>query len=147
MFYPFESIKNSITILFSSYFHIFWRKSETHIFLYLYFFYVFKYVLKHSIFQYYAMKLKNFFLLIIKIKNIHEFNVLKLNLWILSTKKIKYPSLAYFTIFYSKNFLCFYLGTNNSQNLLGNKNNIQKLCFMHLWRLKWIFFMLRWPLP
>jgi hypothetical protein len=33
------------------------------------------------------MKLKNFFLLIIKIKYIHEFNVLRLNSWIYSTKK------------------------------------------------------------
>jgi len=31
-------------------------------------------------------------------KNIHEFNVLNLNLWIHSTPKKKYPLFAYFTL-------------------------------------------------
>ncbi len=44
------------------------------------------------------MKSNNFLLLIIKIKNIHEFNVLRLNLWIFSIKNIKYPLLANFTM-------------------------------------------------
>ncbi len=34
---------------------------------------------------------KIFFLLIIKMKNIHKFNELSFSLWILSTKKIKIP--------------------------------------------------------
>jgi hypothetical protein len=46
-----------------------------------------KCILEHAIIQYYAMKSKIFFLLIIKVKNIHEFNILNLSLWILSTKK------------------------------------------------------------
>jgi hypothetical protein len=41
--------------------------------------------IKHAFIQYYAMKSK-IFLLIIKVKNIHEFNALSINLWILSSK-------------------------------------------------------------
>jgi hypothetical protein len=37
------------------------------------------------------MKSKNSLSLIIKIKNIHEFNRLRLNLWILSTQKSSIP--------------------------------------------------------
>jgi hypothetical protein len=80
MFYLFENIKNSITIVFSSYFHIFETRvgyipsctciSKN----------VFKCILKHSNLQYYAMKSKKFLLLIIKIKKIHKFNVLRLNI-------------------------------------------------------------------
>ncbi len=44
-------------------------------------------------------EIKNLLLLIIKIKNIHEFNVLNLNLWILFTQKKRHPSLIYFTMF------------------------------------------------
>jgi hypothetical protein len=80
----FENIKNPIIIVLSSYFHILEAKvwhlfSCTCIFLN-----VRKCILKHAIIQYYAMKAK---LLIIKIKNNHEFNVLNLHLWILSTQK------------------------------------------------------------
>jgi len=61
--------------------------------------------IKHVVIQYYAMKSKSF-LSIIKVKNIHEFNALNINLGILSAKK-NYPSLAYFTIFSPYNiFLC-----------------------------------------
>ncbi len=38
--------------------------------------------------QYYAMKSKNLYLLIFYLNNIHRFNTLKYNLWILSTKKV-----------------------------------------------------------
>ncbi len=98
MFYPFESIKNSITIVLSSYFRILearaWHLlSNTYISRN-----VFKCILKHAIIQFYATKSKIFLLLIVKVKNIHEFNLLSLCLWILSTKK-KNPSLAYFTMF------------------------------------------------
>jgi hypothetical protein len=102
VFYPFESIENPITIIFSSaYFHIFevrmWHLlsctciSKN----------VLKHILKHAIIQYYAMKSKIFFLLIIKIKNIHEFNVLNLNLWIFSTE--------FFYIFHWHILPCFHL--------------------------------------
>jgi hypothetical protein len=47
-------------------------------------------------------EVKELLLLIIKIKHIHELNVLGFN-WILSTKKIKYPLLAYFTMPSPKN--------------------------------------------
>jgi hypothetical protein len=68
MLYLFENIKYSITIAFSSYFHVFEARvgylfSCTCIFEIL-----FKCILKHSNFQYYAMKSKIFLLLIIKIK-------------------------------------------------------------------------------
>ncbi len=58
---------------------------------------VFKCILKHAIIQYYAMKSKIFLLLIIKVKNIHEFNVLSLNLWIRSTppKKVSLIDILY----------------------------------------------------
>jgi len=46
-----------------------------------------KCILIHAIIQYYAMKSNIFLLLIIKVKYIHDFNVLNLSLWILSTKK------------------------------------------------------------
>jgi hypothetical protein len=48
-------------------------------------------MLKHAIIQYYVMKSNIFLLLIIKVKNIHEFNVLSFNLWILSTKNKSIP--------------------------------------------------------
>ncbi len=60
--------------------------SMTPIFLYLYFKNILKCMLNHAIIQYYAMKSTIFLLLIIKVINIHEFNVFSLNLWILSTK-------------------------------------------------------------
>jgi hypothetical protein len=44
------------------------------------------------------MKPKNFLLLIIKIKNIHEFNVLRLNLWIFSIEKSNIPHWHTFTM-------------------------------------------------
>jgi hypothetical protein len=79
--------KNPITIVLSSYFHILevgaWHLlsciciSKN----------VLKCILKHAIIQYYTMKSKIFLLLIIKVKNIHEFYVLSLSLWILSTQK------------------------------------------------------------
>jgi hypothetical protein len=88
VFYTFESTKNPITIVLSSYFHILevrtWHLlSCTCI--------VLKCILKCVIIQYYAMKSKIFVLLIIKVKNIHEFNVLSFSLWILSTKRKKIP--------------------------------------------------------
>jgi hypothetical protein len=61
------------------------------------------------------MKSKIFLSLIIKIKNIHEFNVLSLSLLIFSTKK-KNPSLAYFNGF-SPNYMCCMQ--------LKNDNNLQ----------------------
>jgi hypothetical protein len=48
---------------------------------------VFKCILKHAFEKYYTMKSNNFLLLIIKIKNIHEFNVLKVNLLIFFPQK------------------------------------------------------------
>jgi hypothetical protein len=89
--FTFESTKNPITIVLSSYFHIFevgmWHLlSCTCLFLN-----VLKCILKCEIIKYYAMKSKIFLLLIIKVKNIHEFNVLSLSLWILSTKKKNIP--------------------------------------------------------
>jgi len=48
---------------------------------------MFKWILKHASIKYFAIKLKIFLLLIIKVKNIDEFNVLSLS--ILSTKKNK----------------------------------------------------------
>ncbi len=48
---------------------------------------VLKCILIHEIIQYYAMKSNIFLLLIIKVKDIHDFNVLNLSLRILSTKK------------------------------------------------------------
>jgi hypothetical protein len=56
--------------------------------------------IKHAFIQYYAMK-SNILLLIIKVKNIHEFNALSINLWIL--KYDNYPSLTYFTMFSPNN--------------------------------------------
>ncbi len=118
MFYPFENIKNSITIILSSYFHIFEAKawhllSYTHIFLN-----VFKSILKHAIIQYYAMKSKIFLLLIIKIKDIHDFNVLSLSLWILSTKKnISFIGILYHVYTHMENVVFgkdFNLGTIGS---------------------------------
>ncbi len=46
---------------------------------------VLKCILKHVIIQYYAMKSKD--LPLIKVKHIHDFNVLSFSLWIFSTKK------------------------------------------------------------
>jgi hypothetical protein len=46
---------------------------------------VLKCILKHVVFQYYAMKSKNFLMLIIDL-NIHEFNILRYTLWILFLK-------------------------------------------------------------
>jgi len=87
VFYPFESTKKWITIILSSYFHILEARAW-HLLSYICIFKsVLKCILKHAIIQYYAMKSKIFLLLIIKVKNIHEFNVLSLILWILSTKK------------------------------------------------------------
>jgi len=87
MFYPFESTKNPSTIVLSSYFHIF----ETWVWHLLSCTCISKNVPKciliHAIIQYYAMKSKIFLLLIIKVKYIHDFNVLNLSLWILSTTK------------------------------------------------------------
>ncbi len=78
VFYPFESIKNLITIGLSSYFHILEAKVG-HMFSCIC---ISKNVLNCilKLFKYCAMKSNNFLLLIIKIKNIHEFNVLRLNL-------------------------------------------------------------------
>ncbi len=87
MLYPFESTKNPITIVLSSYFHILEAKVWHLLSCTCISKNVFKCILKHAIIQYYAMKSKIFLLLIIKIKNIHEFNVLSLSLWILSTNK------------------------------------------------------------
>jgi hypothetical protein len=47
---------------------------------------VLKCILKHVAFQYYAMKSKNFLMLIIELNNIHEFNILRYTLWILFKK-------------------------------------------------------------
>jgi len=80
VFYLFESIKNLVTIGLSSYFHILETKVG-HMFSCICISKnVLKWILKYVMFLYYAMKSKNFFLLIIKIKIIHEFNVLRLNL-------------------------------------------------------------------
>lgn len=38
---------------------------------------ILKCILKHADFQYYAMKSRKFLLLIVKLKNIHEYNVLR----------------------------------------------------------------------
>ncbi len=87
MLYPFENTKNSITIVLSSYFHIL-EIGARHLLSYTCISKnVLKCILKHAIIQYYAMKSKIFFLLIIKVKNIHEFNLLSLSLWIFSTQK------------------------------------------------------------
>jgi hypothetical protein len=51
-------------------------KTLTCTFEYLHFKKVFKYILKHLVLQYYAMKSKNFFILIIDLNSIHEFNML-----------------------------------------------------------------------
>jgi hypothetical protein len=45
-----------------------------------------KCILKHVIFQYYAMKSKNFLVLMIDLNNIYEFNILRYILWIISKK-------------------------------------------------------------
>jgi hypothetical protein len=50
----------------------------------------------YAIIQYYAMKSKIFLLLIIKVKDIHGFNVSNLSLWILSTPK----NISFIGIFY-----------------------------------------------
>jgi hypothetical protein len=47
---------------------------------------VLKCILKHVVFQYYAMMSKNFLMLIIDLNNIHEFNILRYTLWILLKK-------------------------------------------------------------
>jgi hypothetical protein len=52
-------------------------KTLTCIFEYLHFKKILKYILKHVVLQYYAMKSKNFFMLIIDLNNIDEFNMLK----------------------------------------------------------------------
>jgi hypothetical protein len=89
--YPFESKKKSITIVLSSYFQIF-EAGACHLLSCTYISKnVPKCILKHEILQYYVVKSKIFLLLIIKIKNINEFNVLSLSLWILSTQKISIP--------------------------------------------------------
>ncbi len=73
VFYPFESTKNSVTIVLSSYSHIF-EIGAWHLLSYTCISKnVLKCILKHAIIQYYAMKSKIFLSLIIKIKNIHEF--------------------------------------------------------------------------
>jgi len=85
VFYPFESRKNSITIVLSSYFHILEARAW-HLLSYTFFFInVFKCLLKHEIIQYYD-EVKDLPLIIIKMKNIYEFNLLSLSLWIHSTK-------------------------------------------------------------
>jgi hypothetical protein len=87
--YPFESTKNLIIIVLPSYFHIF-EVRVWHLFSYTCISKnVLKHILKHAVIQYYAMKSKIFLLLIIKIKNIHGFNVLNLSLWIVLTPKKK----------------------------------------------------------
>jgi hypothetical protein len=68
MLYPFESIKNSVTIVLSSYFHIL-EIGAWHLLSYTYIFKnVFKCILKHAIIQFYATKSKIFLLLIVKVK-------------------------------------------------------------------------------
>jgi hypothetical protein len=47
---------------------------------------VIKCILKYIVFQYYAMKWKNFLMLIIDLNNIHEFNILTYTLCIFSKK-------------------------------------------------------------
>jgi hypothetical protein len=87
MFYPFESTKNPSTIVLSSYFHIF----ETWVWHLLSCTCISKNVPKciliHAIIQYYAMKSKIFLLLIIKVKYIHDFNVLNLSYGYFPPKK------------------------------------------------------------
>jgi hypothetical protein len=80
--YPFESTKNSIIIVLE----IGVWQSLTYTCI---FFNVLKCILKHAIIQYFLIKSKIFLLLIIKVKNIHEFNVLSLSVWIFPLKKIK----------------------------------------------------------
>jgi len=66
--YPFESTKNSITIVLSSYFHIL-EAGTWHLLSYICISKnVLKCILKHAIIQYYAMKSKIFFLLLLKKK-------------------------------------------------------------------------------
>jgi uncharacterized pyridoxamine 5'-phosphate oxidase family protein len=74
MFYSFESTKNPITIVLSYNLFSCTCNSKN----------VFKCILKHVIIQYYAMKSKIFLLLIIKVKIVHDFNVLSFSLWIFS---------------------------------------------------------------
>jgi hypothetical protein len=62
------------------YFHVLvtiFCKTLTFTFEYLHFKKILKYILKHVVLQYYPMKSKNIFMLIIALSNIHEFNMLK----------------------------------------------------------------------
>jgi hypothetical protein len=78
--YTFKSTKNPITIVFSSYFHIL-EVGMWHLLSYTCISKnVLKCILKCAIIQYYAMKSKIFLLLIIKVENIHKFNILSLSL-------------------------------------------------------------------
>jgi hypothetical protein len=90
MLYPFESIRNPFTIVLSSYFHILEARAWHLLSCICIFKNVFTCILNHAIIQYYATKSKIFLLLIIKVTNIHEFDVWSLNLYIPSTQKNKY---------------------------------------------------------
>jgi len=81
------TIKYPITMVLSLYFHVL-EAWASHLLSYTCILKnVLKCISKHEIIQYYAMKSKIFFLLIIKVKNIYEFNVWNLTLWICSTQK------------------------------------------------------------
>ncbi len=100
-------------------------KNVTHTFLYLYFKNVLKCILKHAIIQYYVMKSKIFLLLIIKVKNIHEFNVLSFSLWIFFTqKKVSFIDILYhaFTPYMSLYFFFEILCLFTNLKLLHDKN-------------------------
>jgi hypothetical protein len=62
------------------------------------------------------MKLKNFLLLIIEIKNIHEFNVLNFNLWIYSTKQSSIPCWHTLPCFH-QNVICTHHVVKNNKRL------------------------------
>jgi hypothetical protein len=91
IFYPFENIKNLTKIVLSSHFHIFEAKMK-HVFSYTCISKnVLKCILKHVIFQYYAMNSKNVLSSTIEINNIHTFNVLRHNLSNFSKKRKSIP--------------------------------------------------------
>jgi len=66
----------------------------------------FKCILKHVVFQYYAMKSKNFLLLMIDLNNIHGFNILRYNLLIIFQKYCKCLWLAYLCHVYAMDVSC-----------------------------------------
>jgi hypothetical protein len=127
MFYPFESIKNLIKIIFSSYFYTF-KAKVGHILSCIFISNnVFKCVLKHVIFQYYVMKSKNFLnYWSFKLKNIHEFNVLRLNLWYFPPKtQVSFHVFTLWKLFY------FWLWITQYHNPVHDKSWLVLGCYIH----------------